>query len=99
MSLTPGDIGTDEVRAERTLSKWFRIAEVWGAIMLLDEADVFLEKRAPQDLQRNSLVSSKSHLNFIVSTQFNLRVYKHSPRFPRILGKERKETLRPFWSA
>lgn len=41
LSLTCGDIGTNEVTAERTLSKWFRLAETWGAVMLLDEADVF----------------------------------------------------------
>ncbi|KAK7742340.1 hypothetical protein SLS53_004485 [Cytospora paraplurivora] len=33
------------------------MAEVWGAVILIDEADVFLEKRVHQDLQRNSLVS------------------------------------------
>lgn len=60
LSLTCGDIGTDEVMAERTLSKWFRLAENWGAVMLLDEADVFLEKRSMSDLQRNSLVSGQS---------------------------------------
>ncbi|ROW03607.1 hypothetical protein VPNG_07168 [Cytospora leucostoma] len=57
LSLTAGDIGTSELLAERTLSKWFRMAEVWGAVMLIDEADVFLEKRVHQDLQRNGLVS------------------------------------------
>lgn len=60
LSLTCGDIGTNEVTAERTLSKWFRLAEIWGAVMLLDEADVFLEKRTVSDLQRNSLVSGQS---------------------------------------
>lgn len=60
LSLTCGDIGTNEVMAERTLSKWFRLAEIWGAVMLLDEADVFLEKRTISDLQRNSLVSGQS---------------------------------------
>lgn len=60
LSLTCGDIGTNEVTAERTLSKWFLLAEKWGAVMLLDEADVFLEKRSVSDLKRNSLVSGKS---------------------------------------
>lgn len=47
------------MRAEQQLSKWFRLAELWGAVMLLDEADVFLEKRSMSDLQRNSLVSGQ----------------------------------------
>jgi hypothetical protein len=45
---------------EDQLSKWFRLAEIWGAVMLIDEADVYLEKRQLSDLQRNSLVSGKS---------------------------------------
>ncbi|KAK8097681.1 uncharacterized protein PG998_013167 [Apiospora kogelbergensis] len=57
LSITCGDIGTDEEDLERRLSKWFRLAERWGAVMLLDEADVFLERRATSDLHRNSLVT------------------------------------------
>lgn len=61
LSLTCGDIGTVEKTAEENLSQWFRLAEIWGAVMLIDEADVYLEKRATSDLSRNSLVSSKRH--------------------------------------
>ncbi|RYP65063.1 hypothetical protein DL770_009078 [Monosporascus sp. CRB-9-2] len=57
LSLTCGDIGTNEVKVEEELSKWFRLAEKWGAVMLLDEADIYLEMRLTSDLQRNSLVS------------------------------------------
>ncbi|KAI3015169.1 hypothetical protein CBS147345_5069 [Aspergillus niger] len=57
LSLTVGDIGTDEVVMEKQLSKWFRLAEQWGAVMLIDEADVYLERRQITDLKRNSLVS------------------------------------------
>ncbi|KAJ4232954.1 hypothetical protein NW757_013739 [Fusarium falciforme] len=57
LSLTCGDIGTDEVKMEVQLSKWFRLAEKWGAVMLIDEADVYLERRLVTDLKRNSLVS------------------------------------------
>lgn len=59
MSLTCGDIGTDEVRMETNLMKWFNLAENWGAVMLIDEADVFLEKRHVADFKRNSLVSGE----------------------------------------
>jgi len=44
---------------EERLSDWFRLAETWGAVMLLDEADVFLERRNRGDLARNSLVSGE----------------------------------------
>ncbi|KAK5651408.1 hypothetical protein OQA88_12496 [Cercophora sp. LCS_1] len=33
------------------------LANRWGCILLLDEADVFLAKRTPQDFKRNGLVS------------------------------------------
>lgn len=57
LSLTCGDIGTDEVTVEASLSKWFKLAEIWGAVMLIDEADVYLERREVNELTRNGLVS------------------------------------------
>ncbi|KAL9621864.1 MAG: hypothetical protein Q9160_003685 [Pyrenula sp. 1 TL-2023] len=57
LSLTGGDIGTDEKEMENELSKYFRLAEAWNAIMLIDEADVFLERRATSNLRRISIVS------------------------------------------
>ncbi|CAF3451924.1 unnamed protein product [Fusarium graminearum] len=57
LSLTCGDIGTNEVKMEAQLSKWFQLAEKWGAVMLIDEADVYLERRQVTDLKRNSLVA------------------------------------------
>jgi hypothetical protein len=33
------------------------VARHWDAILLLDEADVFLEERAPKDIVRNGVVS------------------------------------------
>ncbi|KAI0020756.1 ATPase [Xylariomycetidae sp. FL0641] len=57
LSLTCGDLGNQETQVERQLSKWFALAERWGAVMLLDEADVYTEKRVITDLNRNSMVS------------------------------------------
>ncbi|KAI1337703.1 hypothetical protein F5Y15DRAFT_408041 [Xylariaceae sp. FL0016] len=57
LSLTCGDLGSSEEKMEEHLTKWFRLAEKWGAVMLLDEADVYLEKRQTADIHRNSLVS------------------------------------------
>jgi SpoVK/Ycf46/Vps4 family AAA+-type ATPase len=51
--------GIDEKRMEDELSKWFELAEIWGAVMLIDEVDVYLEKRQTGELQRNSLVSGR----------------------------------------
>jgi hypothetical protein len=57
LSLTCGDIGTNEAQVEDSLSKWFKLAEIWGAVMLIDEADVYLERREVNELTRNGLVS------------------------------------------
>lgn len=42
--------------------KWFTLAEAWNAVLLVDEADIFLERRQNRDLARNGLVSGK-HLS------------------------------------
>lgn len=52
-----GELGTDPRTLETQLSRILDIAHVWGAVLLLDEADVFLERRSVHDLQRNALVS------------------------------------------
>ena len=49
--------GTNETKVEAVLSSWFTLAEIWGAVMLIDEADIYLETRSTGDLQRSSLVS------------------------------------------
>ncbi|KAF2666780.1 P-loop containing nucleoside triphosphate hydrolase protein [Microthyrium microscopicum] len=55
-AVSAGDLGTD-ARIEHELNKIMAIAHSWGAVLLLDEADVFLEKRQHQDVHRNALVS------------------------------------------
>ncbi|KAI0854552.1 P-loop containing nucleoside triphosphate hydrolase protein [Xylaria cubensis] len=55
--VTCGDLGTDPDELESRLQKTFRCAVDWKAILLLDEADVFLQERSLHDLKRNALVS------------------------------------------
>ena len=55
------DIGTIETQVERELIKWFSLAEAWNAVLLVDEADIFLERRQNRDLARNGLVSGKKY--------------------------------------
>ncbi|EGU83598.1 hypothetical protein FOXB_05846 [Fusarium oxysporum f. sp. conglutinans Fo5176] len=52
------DIGTVETLVEGELMKWFDLAEAWNAVLLVDEADIFLERRQNRDLARNELVSA-----------------------------------------
>lgn len=52
------EIGLDASRAERKLEKVFSLATKWQAILLIDEADVFLETRSKNSpASRNALVS------------------------------------------
>ncbi|KAK5130925.1 hypothetical protein LTR08_001528 [Meristemomyces frigidus] len=55
--VSAGELGTEAARLEIELQKILDIAHSWGAVLLLDEADVFLEQREPQDVHRNALVS------------------------------------------
>ncbi|KAK5996979.1 ATPase family AAA domain-containingA-like-like protein [Cladobotryum mycophilum] len=55
--VSAGELGTDSRLLEAELQKILDICHTWGAILLLDEADVFLEKRNMHDIHRNALVS------------------------------------------
>ena len=57
LSLTCGDLGTDGAEVEEKLGRYLNWGLGWGAVVLLDEADVFLEQRDIADVGRNSLVS------------------------------------------
>ncbi|KAK6833182.1 hypothetical protein PG987_007876 [Apiospora arundinis] len=56
-AITCGDIGLGADEVEEKLLKHTRLAEKWGCVLLLDEADVFLARRSWNDVQRNALVS------------------------------------------
>jgi hypothetical protein len=55
--VTCGDIGTDAAGLEERLEEIFDYAVTFGAILLLDEADIFLQDRDYTNLERNALVS------------------------------------------
>lgn len=65
ISLTIADLGTKEESIETHLTSWFALAQKWRAILLLDEADIFLERREHKDIARNGIVSGR--LNFITA--------------------------------
>lgn len=60
--ITCGDLGTTPEAVSKSLMNIFRLASLWGCVLLLDEADVFLSRREQKgdDLVRNALVSGKS---------------------------------------
>lgn len=55
--VSSGELGTSAKQLEHDLNLIMEITHAWGAILLLDEADVFLEARQPHDIHRNALVS------------------------------------------
>lgn len=55
--VTCGDIGTEADQVEEYLESVLHIGRTWGCVVLMDEADVFLQERNLKDLQRNALVS------------------------------------------
>lgn len=67
-SISACDIKMDPASVQKTLEDAFELAKAWNALILLDEADIFLEKRSIHDLERNRLVSGKNH-NEINSSQ------------------------------
>jgi SpoVK/Ycf46/Vps4 family AAA+-type ATPase len=58
LALTCSDIGVKPEAIETNLLKWFKLAENWGCIMLIDEADIYMEQRQIQDIERNHLVAA-----------------------------------------
>ncbi|RDW84884.1 hypothetical protein BP6252_02474 [Coleophoma cylindrospora] len=57
LSLTCGDMGITADEVEATFKDFIDLGEKWGAVVLMDEADIYLEQRTSESLQRNSLVS------------------------------------------
>jgi len=55
--VSAGELGTNPSVLEHELQKILDVAHAWGAVLLLDEADVFLEARTIHDIHRNALVS------------------------------------------
>ncbi|KAF9258542.1 P-loop containing nucleoside triphosphate hydrolase protein [Marasmius fiardii PR-910] len=52
-----GDLGTAPAGLDLALERVFEVATAWKAIVLIDEADVFLEQRSLHDLDRNAMVA------------------------------------------
>ena len=59
-----GDLGTTAASLDSALERIFDVATAWKAIVLIDEADVFLEQRSLHDLERNAMVAVLYVLDF-----------------------------------
>ena len=49
-----GDLGTNAFDLDKNLTEIFNISSNWGAVVLIDEADVFMEQRSIHELERNA---------------------------------------------
>jgi hypothetical protein len=55
--VSAGDLGTNAHTLDQALTKIFALAPVWNAVVLIDEADVFLEERSAANIERNAMVA------------------------------------------
>ncbi|EEU43461.1 uncharacterized protein NECHADRAFT_45060 [Fusarium vanettenii 77-13-4] len=56
-AMSAGELGTVPSDVETALSRALTLCGLWNAMLLLDEADVFLSARTDSDLTRNELVA------------------------------------------
>lgn len=55
-SISVGQLGTNPDVLEKRLREILDVAMTWDAVLLLDEADIFLEERTEHDVLRNAMV-------------------------------------------
>jgi AAA+ superfamily predicted ATPase len=55
--LSAGELGTQVADVEKKLDMVLEVTRQWGCVLLIDEADVFLQERDGLDLERNAMVS------------------------------------------
>lgn len=56
-AVSAGELGTAVEKVDKQLSLILELSHQWSAVLLLDEADVFLQERDTKDVTRNALVS------------------------------------------
>ncbi|KAF5010744.1 hypothetical protein FDECE_3099 [Fusarium decemcellulare] len=56
-NVSAGDLGVEPESLDENLSEALDLSSRWNAVLLLDEADVFLQQRTAEDVTRNALVS------------------------------------------
>lgn len=56
-AVSSGALGHEATQIHERLSVILKLAAHWKAVLLLDEADVFLAQRKVEDIERNAIVS------------------------------------------
>ncbi|KAK8151673.1 P-loop containing nucleoside triphosphate hydrolase protein [Phyllosticta citrichinensis] len=55
--MSAGDLSMDRMSTEAKLQRILEMCTRWDAVLLIDEADIFLEERSLHELERNKLVT------------------------------------------
>ncbi|KAM5354481.1 hypothetical protein ACJ41O_001128 [Fusarium nematophilum] len=99
------DLGINAAALGANIKRVFEMATEWNAVILLDEADVFMAERNPNDIHRNELVSIflreleyyrgiiflTTNLYHTIDTAFRSRVSLHL--LFKSLSREARETV------
>jgi SpoVK/Ycf46/Vps4 family AAA+-type ATPase len=99
------DLGINAASLGANIKRVFEMATEWNAVILLDEADVFMADRNPNDIHRNELVSIflreleyfrgiiflTTNLYHTIDTAFRSRVSLHL--LFQSLSREARETV------
>ncbi|KAI8654379.1 AAA domain-containing protein [Fusarium sp. Ph1] len=76
LSLDTSDLGPRPDRKDESLVRWFKLAEKWGAIVLIDDAEVFLDF-GRTDLVANFLRASSYFKGILILTTNRLKAFDH----------------------
>ena len=108
-SIAISDLGVDASSVEPRLRTYLEIAEIWGCIVLIDEADVFLAKRSEHNVFSSALVGAllkvlERHRSPIFLTTNRLNVFDDAMRsratlvieYPPLGPRERAKLWKTF---
>ncbi|EEU36409.1 uncharacterized protein NECHADRAFT_102062 [Fusarium vanettenii 77-13-4] len=76
LSLDTSDLGPRPDRKDESLVRWFKLAEKWGAIVLIDDAEIFLDF-GRTDLVANFLRAASYFKGILILTTNRLRAFDH----------------------
>lgn len=109
--VTCSDLGTNAEVVEQNLESALYLARIWGCVVLLDEADIFLEQTSLGDLERNALTAVflrmvKSYHGIVIITssrvsRFNEAVRSHinlALHYPALTSHQRYFIWKQFVS-
>ncbi|THU81534.1 P-loop containing nucleoside triphosphate hydrolase protein [Dendrothele bispora CBS 962.96] len=77
------ELTTDPSELEKKMKQILNLATAWDAVVLIDEADVFLEQRSLNELDRNTLVSAvlrllEYHRGVLFLTTNRIKSFDHA---------------------